>query len=83
MKIISVLMSGALLVGTAGFAAAQSDNHAAPGVPAPYAERIHANGEVSPAPVDRANGGVGSTEQNDGKAQTRSGGPVGGLGVNH
>ncbi len=80
MKITSILLSVAVVAGVAGMARAQvpSDNHAAPGVVAPDLPRVKLNGDVSPPPMTRANGGVGATEQPYSGTQTRSGGPSGG-----
>jgi hypothetical protein len=57
---------------------AQSDNHPAEGAIDPYQSHDLPNGERSPAPALRANGGVGALEVPFDNAQTRSGGPVGG-----
>jgi hypothetical protein len=65
-------------LGAIGSAAAQSDNHAAPGVRDPNAFRYLPNGEVEPPPSMRSNGGVGSQFNPYNDAQTRSGGPSGG-----
>ncbi len=78
MKKLPLCIAAFLALCGAGTVQAQSDNHAAPGVFAPNAPRLLSDGEVEPAPADRANGGVGEQEVPFDRAQTRSGGPVGG-----
>ena len=49
-----------------------------PGVVAPTQPRVTSDGELEPAPSARSDGGVGAQEVPFDRAQTRSGGPVGG-----
>ena len=79
-KIASVLTAATLLVASTGLSFAQ-DARVAPGVPAPLAPRDQANGDRSPAPVDRVTGGVGANEVTaPTRTQSRSGGAAGGNG---
>jgi hypothetical protein len=82
MKTIAILLSFGMVTSVGGMARAQtvvqSDMHAAPGVVAPDLPRAKLNGDVSPPPSLRANGGVGATEQPYSGTQTLSGGPAGG-----
>jgi hypothetical protein len=78
MKITSSILAITLVLGSAGLAFARSDNHPADGAIDAYHAHNLPNGERSPAPADRANGGVGALEVPFDNAQTRTGGPVGG-----
>ncbi len=78
LKFASFLIAAGLVVGGAGLALAQSDNHPASSAIDPYQSHDLPNGERSPPPALRANGGVAPTQIPFDNAQSRTGGPSGG-----
>ncbi len=75
---VSILIAATLMACGGSVVQAQYNSRVAPGVVAPDSPRILRDGEIEPAPAARTDGGVGEQEVPFDRAQTLTGGPVGG-----